>query len=95
MRAKRTLKKPHKTVRRSVALPRYLVEEANAVAPAEFGQNLNRLVIVALQEFAARRKALAFEAAMEQMAADPAIRNECAAIGKDFGVTEADGLPDD
>ena len=95
MRAKNAQKKIPKTVRRSVALPRHLIEEANAVAPAELGQNLNRLVTVALQEFAARRKALAFEAAMAQMAADPPFRTECASIEKDFRVTEADGLASD
>jgi len=32
---------------------------------------------------------------MAQMAADPAIRAECAAIGRDFAIAEADGLKDD
>ena len=95
MRSKNARKKIPKTVRRSVVLPRHLVEEANAVAPAEFGQNLNRLVTVALQEFADRRKARGFEAAMEQMAVDPAIRTECAAIKRDFRIAEADGLTSD
>ena len=80
MRAKRVQKTVPKTVRRSVALPRQLVEAASAVAPPELAQNLNRLVTVALQEFAARRKARAFEEAMAQMAADPAIRAECSAL---------------
>lgn len=84
-----------KTIRRSVALPRNLVDEATAVAPPELGQNLNRLVTVALQEFAAKRKAWAFEEAVAQMAADPAIRSECAAIEKDFSAAEADGLARD
>lgn len=80
MKAKRVQKTVPKTVRRSVALPRQLVEAASAVAPPELGHNLNRLVTVALQEFAARRKARAFEEAMAQMAADPAIRAECSAL---------------
>ena len=92
MKAKKAQKKVQKTVRRSVALPRRLIDEACAVAPPELGQNLNRLVTVALQEFAARRKAQAFEAAMAQMAADPAIRSECAAIERGFSIAEADGL---
>ena len=79
-------------VRRSVALPRALVEEASAVAPSELRQNLNRLVTIALQEYTARRKEQAFEQAMARMAADPAIRAECAAISKIFAVAEADGL---
>ena len=95
MRSKSARKKISKTVRRSVVLPRHLVEEANAVAPAELGQNLNRLVTVALQEFASRRKARGVEAAMEQMAADPAIRTECAAIERDLRIAEADGLTSD
>ena len=84
-----------KTIRRSVALPRQLVNEASAVAPLELRQNLNRLVTVALQEFAAKRRERAFEQAMAQMAADPAIQAECAVIAKDFTVAEADGLKRD
>ena len=83
-----------KTVRRSVALPRQLVEEATAAAPRELRENLNRLVTVALQEFAAHRRARTFEEAMAQMAADPAIRAECAAISRDFAIAETDGLKD-
>jgi hypothetical protein len=48
------------TVRRSVALPQELVDEVQAVAPRELQGNWNRLVMVALQEFAARQKATAF-----------------------------------
>jgi len=81
-----------RTVRRSVALPRQLVNEAAAVAPPELRENLNRLVTVALQEYAGRRKARAFEEAMARMAADPAIRTECAAIARDFARAETDGL---
>jgi len=81
-----------RTIRRSVALPRQLVEDVSALAPPELRQNLNRLVTVALQEFAAQRAARAFEEAMARMAADPAIRAECVAISRDFAATEADGL---
>jgi len=95
MKSKSARKKIPKTVRRSVALPRQLVEEASAVAPAQIGQNLNRLVTVALQEFAKRRKARTFDKAIAQMAADPAIRAECAAIERDFRVAEIDGLTSD
>jgi hypothetical protein len=84
-----------KTVRRSVALSRQLVEEVSAKAPQDLRQNFNRLVTVALQEFAARQTARTFEEAMAQMAADPAIRAECAAICNDFATAEADGLKDD
>ncbi len=92
MKAKSAQKKVGKTVRRSVALPRQLVEEASAVAPPELGQNLNRLVTVALQEFAARQKARTFEDAMAQMGVDPAIQIECAAIERDLRIAEGDGL---
>ena len=84
-----------KTVRRSVALSRQLVEEASALAPPELRQNLNRLVTVALREFATQQQARAFEEAIAKMATDPAIRAECAAISRDFAITEADGLKDD
>jgi len=84
-----------KTVHRSVALSRRLVEEVSALAPQDLRQNFNRLVTLALQEFAARRTARTFEEAMAQIAADPAIRAECATISKDFATAEADGLKDD
>ena len=88
-------KPPPKTVRRSVALSRELVEEVSRAAPPELRQNLNRLVTIALQEFAAKRKGRAFEEAMAQMAADPAIQTECAAISREFTNAEADGLRHD
>ena len=93
MKTKTLLKKAHKTIRRSVVLPRQLINEASAVAPPELRQNLNRLVTVALQEFAAKRRERAFEQAIAQMAADPAIQAECAAITKDFTVILPEGHP--
>lgn len=84
-----------KTIRRSVALSRQLVEEMSALAPPDLRENFNRLVTVALQEFVARQTARTFEEAMAQMAADPAIRTECAAIARDFAIAEADGLKND
>ncbi len=81
-----------KTIRRSVALSRQLIEEASTVAPPDLRQNVNRLITVALQEFAARRKGRAFEEAMAQMAADPAIQAECQSIARDFAIAETDGL---
>lgn len=88
-------KAPPKTIRRSVALPRQLIEEASAMAPRDLRENFNRLVTVALQEFVARQTTRTFEDTMAHMAADPAIRAECAAIGRDFAVAEPDGLKDD
>ncbi len=83
------------TVRRSVALPRQLVDEVLSVAPPEAVGNLNRLVAQSLREFVARRKTLALEAAMARMAADPAIRKECAAITAVFAQADLDGLEHD
>ena len=84
-----------RTIRRSVALPRQLVEEASAFAPKEPRQNLNRLVTAAFKEFSARQRERAFAEAMAQMAADPAIQRVCAGISKEFASAERDGLGDD
>jgi hypothetical protein len=81
-----------RTVRRSVALPRELVEEAQGAAPPELAHNLNRLVATALREYAARQQRRAVEQAIAQMAADPAIQAECGTIARDFAATEGDGL---
>ncbi len=81
------------TVRRSVALARSLVRDAAKAAPPELRKNLNRLITVALREYVERRRQAEFRAAMEAMAADPAIRAECAAIDAAFRVAERDGLP--
>ena len=82
----------HKSIRRSVALPPQLVEEALRNAPEDIRGNFNRLVILSLQQYIANQKALAFERAMVKMAADPAIRAECLAIAEEFMPTEMDGL---
>jgi hypothetical protein len=82
-------------IRRSIALPRELVQEVEAIAPFNLKGNFNRLVSVALQRFASQRKAEAFEEAMGRMAADPSIRAECAAISKEFLRAESDGLKND
>ena len=84
-----------RTIRRSVALPGSLVEELSALAPAELGGNWNRLVIVALREYAARRRALGFESQMAAMAGDPGVQAECATIAKEFCVADMDGLRHD
>lgn len=84
-----------RTVRRSVALPGALVEELSALAPAELRGNWNRLVTVALLEYAARRRALAFESQMAAMAADPEVQAECTLIAQEFSVANLDGLKHD
>lgn len=81
-----------KVVRRSFALPGQVVEEAVAVAPGELKHNLNRLVIVALQEFVEKKKQEAFEQAMSEMARDRAITGESRDITEEFVHTEGDGL---
>ncbi len=83
------------TVRRSFALPRRIVTEAAAVAPAELQTNLNRLVTTALEEYTAIRRQQAFEAAMAAMAEDPAVIRVSGDLLAAFRSTEADGLPDD
>ena len=82
-----------KTVRRRVALARSLVRDAAKAAPPELRKNLNRLITVALREYVERRRQAEFRADMDAMAADPAIRAECAAIDAAFRVAEIDGLP--
>ena len=47
---------------------------------------------VAHKTVRAKRRERAFEQVIAQMAADPAIRAECAVITKDFRIAEADGL---
>ena len=79
-------------VRRSVALPRRVVDEAERMAPPNLRRNLNRMVTEALREFAARRAGQEFERAMSEMAADPGIRQENAKISGEFRKTETDGL---
>lgn len=90
------MKAPQKDtrVRRSVLLPSSLVESVRRAAPAEIRDNLNRVVVVALQEYAANRERLVFEDAMARMAGDPEIIAESARITREFRSAEADGLPD-
>jgi hypothetical protein len=83
------------TIRRSVALPEALASEAMSVAPPGAAKSFNRVVLLALSEFVAKRKKEAFAKAMEQMASDPAVAAECAAISRDFSRAETDGLSND
>jgi len=89
------VKRVSSVIRRSVVLPRPLVEEVMAAEKPEARHNLNRLVVTALREYLAARKARTFQRAMAQMAADPAIRKECAAIAREFAPAEGDGLDHD
>ena len=92
---RRAVRKASSIVRRSFALPRHIVTEATAAAPAELQDNLNRLVTTALQEYTEARKRLPFEEAMAAMAADPAISRASTELMAAFRTTESDGLPND
>ena len=80
------------TVRCTFVLPRELVDELKSVAPAELCANLDRLVILSLQEYIVRRRREQFEQNMAVMADDPEIRAECKAIAREFAIAEMDRL---
>jgi len=86
---------PATTLRRSVALPAALIGELDSVAPPELRANFNRLVILSLREYVARRRRQEFDSAVAAMAEDPQVQAECAAIARDFAATEVDGLGND
>ena len=86
---------PTTTLRRSVALPSALIGELNSVAPPELRTNLNRLVILSLQEYVSRPRQQEFDNAVAAMAQDPQVQAECAAIARDFALAEMDGLRND
>jgi len=79
-------------LRRSFAIPRNVMEDAQSVSPREIKQNLNRIVVVALKNYSEMMKNREFEKAMEEMAADPEIKYEVSAISKGLEHTENDGL---
>lgn len=81
-------------VRRSVAVPQALADEALAVAPDGPRKNFNRVVVLALTEYIASRKRQAFAATMEMMAADADVAAESIAVYRGLTHTETDGLPD-
>jgi hypothetical protein len=54
-----------------------------------------RLIILALEDFAARRKKKAFEEAMDRMGADPEILVASQAVNGDFEKAERDGVDAD
>ncbi|MEW6277528.1 MAG: hypothetical protein AB1758_02815 [Candidatus Eremiobacterota bacterium] len=79
------------TVRRSFALPSQLIEDVMAAAP-EMRGNLNAVVKAALQEYVDRRRTMAFEASLVEMARDPQIQTLCRQLDVEFRATELDGL---
>jgi hypothetical protein len=81
------------SVRRSIVLPRVLLEEAMKAAPGDLRTNFNRLIRTVLEEFLARAREQRFSASMAEMAADPEIRRVNKQIGEEFRAAEEDGLP--
>jgi len=80
------------TIRRSIALPNELVEELRIIAPPELRDNFNRLVTFILMDFTRRQKMHQFERDMAEMANDPAIREVCSVLSREFTEAESDGL---
>jgi hypothetical protein len=80
------------TIRRSIAIPAALIEEAQNVAPAGPRTSFNRLVRIALEEFVARRREERFATEMERMAQDPDVQAELRTIEHEFAVADGDGL---
>lgn len=82
-------------IRRSIAIPRALVDELNAVVTETERVSFNRLVTAALKAYIKARRRQAFIADLERMAADPEVQREFRAIDREFRCTEMDGLNDD
>ena len=82
------------TIRRSIAIPASLAEEALELADAEDVKTFNGLVRNLLENFVKEQKAASFAASMAEMAHDPAIRRETESIAREFAHTETDGLAD-
>ncbi|MCG3133456.1 MAG: hypothetical protein HMLKMBBP_00624 [Planctomycetes bacterium] len=79
----------HGTIRRSFALPRALVDQVAEAAPPDYGSNLNAVVRRVLEDYVARRRSESLDAALDAMAADPAVRAAAAEIESEFDAFEA------
>jgi uncharacterized protein YllA (UPF0747 family) len=79
-------------LRRSFALPTHIIEKARSLAPAELQNNLNRLVITALETYIAEQQHYFFSQCMERMAQDPEIQKINKEIEHDFCPAINDGL---
>jgi metal-responsive CopG/Arc/MetJ family transcriptional regulator len=92
---KPTRSKPAATrvVRRSVALPRRLVEQVSEAAPEYLRGNVNAIVRTALEEYVRNREREAFEREMEAMAADPQVRAVNEEIFRSFASLDGEALP--
>jgi len=82
-------------IRRSVAIPRALAAELEALIPAAERPSFNGLVLTALKAYLKAERRRAFIADLERMAADPDVQREFRAIDLEFRCTEMDGLGDD
>ena len=79
-------------VRRSIAIPKTLVDDLIQTAPPELKSNLNRLVIAAIQGFIKLQERQMFDEAMTRMSKDPAAQAEIKAIQAEFCPADFDGL---
>lgn len=85
-------KRVSSVVRRSVALPRTVVQEATAIAPPELSGNFNRLVGTALKLYVDVLRERRIDEEMVAMGKDPHVLAECRRINAEFAETDADGL---
>ena len=83
---------PKTSIRRSVALPAFLVQQAMEVADPELCGNFNRLVRRLLEDYVERKRAREFEDQMRAMASDQDIQREIFEMNVSFESTEGDGL---
>ena len=85
--------KPASSVlRRSVALPRRLIEEAASLAPPELRDNWNRLVRTALELYVDEQRERLIDEQITEMGKDPHVLADCRRINTQFAPTDADGL---
>ena len=82
-----------RVVRRSVALPRRLVEQVSEAAPEYLRGNVNAIVRTALEEYLRNREREAFERQMEAMAADPEVRAVNDEIFRSLEPLDGEALP--
>ncbi len=84
---------PVKRRRTTVAVPEDVLARAEEAGRVLGMRTLNRVVEVALREFAESREREIFAQAMAEMAMDPQIVKENEAIAAEFRTAESDGLP--
>ena len=86
------MRKRPPVVRRTVAVPRALVDEAQSYSNDPTKTSFNDLIVLALQEYVENRRALAFAQALTEMATDPQILEQSRRIDAELQPVEADGL---